>query len=59
MVDAFHRHEGLLRSLALEKAATGMTERDGTIFLAPKDLELRESHEGTAPPRSARVWRQP
>jgi hypothetical protein len=59
MVDAFHRHEGMLRRLALEKAARGMTERDGTIFLAPKDLELLESHEGTAPPRSATVGRKP
>lgn len=42
MVEAFHRHEGLLRRLALEKAIRGMAERDGTIFLGPKDLDLLE-----------------
>ena len=35
MVEAFHRHEDLLRRLALEKAVRGMAERDGTVFLGP------------------------
>ena len=40
IVEAFHRHEDLLRRLALEKARWDLVETDGTIFLAPKDLTL-------------------
>lgn len=40
IVEAFHRHEDLLRGLALEKAKRNLLEADGTIFLAPKDLSL-------------------
>jgi hypothetical protein len=42
MVEAFHRHEDLLRRLALEKARRDLIESDGTIFLAPRDLKLVE-----------------
>jgi hypothetical protein len=59
MVDAFHRHEGLLRRLSLEKAARNMTERDGTIFLLPKDLGLLESEDGRVQPRPATVRSRP
>ena len=40
IVEAFHRHEDLLRRLALEKVRWDLVETDGTIFLAPKDLTL-------------------
>jgi hypothetical protein len=59
MIEAFHRHEDLLRRLALEKAASGMVERDGTIFLGPKDLALLADHEGRALSRAATTRRRP
>ncbi|AND87297.1 blr1673 [Bradyrhizobium diazoefficiens USDA 110] len=40
MVQAFDRHKDLLRRLALEKAKRDLVERDGTIFLVPRDLSL-------------------
>ncbi|WFT94387.1 DUF1488 family protein [Bradyrhizobium barranii] len=40
MVEAFHRHEHLLRRIASEKAKRDLVDADGTIFLAPKDLSL-------------------
>ncbi|BAM93161.1 hypothetical protein S58_71970 [Bradyrhizobium oligotrophicum S58] len=46
MTEAFHWHEILLRRLALEKATKGLIERDGTIFLGPKDLDLVEHRDG-------------
>jgi hypothetical protein len=46
MTEAFHRHESLLRCLALEKATRGLIERDGTIFLGPMDLDLLKHRDG-------------
>lgn len=48
---AFHRNEALLRCLALEKVARGLIERDGTIFLGPKDLDLLEHRDGRPIPQ--------
>ena len=59
MTEAFHRREDLLRRLALEKAGRGMVERDGTIFLGPKDLDLLADDDGRAFPRSATMRRRP
>jgi hypothetical protein len=58
MIEAFHRHEDLLRRLALEKAGRGMVERDRTIFLGPKDLDLLAAHDGRAFSRAARKRRR-
>ncbi|GKQ53574.1 DUF1488 family protein [Bradyrhizobium sp. Ce-3] len=56
MIEAFHRHEDRLRRLALEKAARGLIERDGKIFLGPKDLDPLEDDSDQAPRRPATVW---
>jgi hypothetical protein len=45
MVEAFHRHEDLLRRLALEKAKRDLVETDGSIFLVPNDLSLLPTRE--------------
>ena len=58
LTEAFHRHEDLLRRLALEKARRGLIERDGTIFLGPKDLDLLADGDGRGFPRSATMRRR-
>jgi hypothetical protein len=58
VIEAFHRHEGLLCRLALEKAGRGLIERDGTIFLGPKDLDLLDVHDGRGLTRPATVRRR-
>lgn len=58
MIEAFHRHEGLLHCLALEKAARGLIERDGMIFLGPKDLDLLEHRDGRPLPRPVTARRR-
>jgi hypothetical protein len=59
MTEAFHRHEALLRCLALEKAARALIDRDGTIFLGPKDLDLLEHRDGRPLPQPATARTRP
>jgi hypothetical protein len=59
LTEAYQRHEDLLHRLALEKAGRGMVERDGTIFLGPKDLDLLADDDGRGFSRSATMRRRP
>lgn len=59
MTAAFHRQEALLHCLAREKSARGLIERDGTIFLDPKDLDLLEYRDGRLSPQPTTARRRP
>lgn len=48
MAEIFHRHGDLLQWLAREKGRRGLIERDGTIFLTPKDLLLLPANDTCA-----------